>query len=418
MKKMRYFALALFLSHLVIFSTPSHSAPIEQEIAKSYAASDYETTARRLEEQIEEQKLRDLKTEKVEYFGLYTKYLLLCHFYVWRLNKPDAALSKYRELNELRQSYQSASKFPQLELLSIGEIYEVKNDYPKARESYQNLLKELVDFNEREENTLSILVCDDLMKFVKYQIDGLRLKKSASAERKEKPLLARLKLSSQMTHQFFPFLAFSLAPAGEHILSPDKPIDLVNKIKQSPPDLSSMIQNYALLLAASASTVDESSEKAMEAYLSKYPESYYSLQLRYLFYKFFKENGQTNKAERLAKEFDKIAAKKGMELIIGPDKRFSSPEKTWETFRNALIAGDIDLTMECYVPGEWKERKIFTLFGREKMKEIGRSMGNIHKVKTGETTAEYMIIKKKDGKEISYAIRFQNIDGEWKMYEF
>jgi len=45
-------------------------------------------------------------------------------------------------------------------------------------------------------------------------------------------------------------------------------------------------------------------------------------------------------------------------------------------------------------------------------------MCNIYKVKAGETTAEYMIIKKKNGKEFSYAIRFQNIDGEWKMYEF
>ena len=45
-------------------------------------------------------------------------------------------------------------------------------------------------------------------------------------------------------------------------------------------------------------------------------------------------------------------------------------------------------------------------------------MGNIHKVKVGETMAEYMIIRKKDGKEFSYAIRFHNIDDEWKMYEF
>ena len=105
-------------------------------------------------------------------------------------------------------------------------------------------------------------------------------------------------------------------------------------------------------------------------------------------------------------------------MIIGLDKRFSSPEKTWETYRNALIAGDIDLAMECYVPGEWKDRKIFTLLGKEKMKEIGRSMGNIHEVKASETMAEYMIIRKESGKEYSYAIRFQNIDGEWKLYEF
>jgi len=62
------------------------------------------------------------------------------------------------------------------------------------------------------------------------------------------------------------------------------------------------------------------------------------------------------------------------------------------------MAGDIDLTMECYIPGEWKERKIFSLLGAEKMKEIGRSIGDIHKVKAGETMAEYMIIRKKKAK--------------------
>jgi hypothetical protein len=179
-----------------------------------------------------------------------------------------------------------------------------------------------------------------------------------------------------------------------------------------------MILNYAFVIVASAANVDETSEKAMEAYLVKYPESYYSLQLRYLFYKYYKESGQTKKAEKMAKELEKIGKKRGIELIIEPDKRFSSPEKTWETYRNALIAGDIDLAMECYVPGEWKDRKIFALLGKEKMKEIGKSMGNIHKVKRGETRAEYMIIRKERGKDISFGINFHNIDGEWKMQEF
>jgi hypothetical protein len=52
------------------------------------------------------------------------------------------------------------------------------------------------------------------------------------------------------------------------------------------------------------------------------------------------------------------------------------------------------------------------------MKEIWNSLGNVHKVTAGETMAEYMIIRRENGKEFSYAIRFQNIDGEWKMYEF
>ena len=416
MKKRFCIFLFMILLSLVFFSSLSHSAAIDQEIAKSYITSNYGTTVNLLEQQIEEQKLKGLKDERGEYVNLYRKYLLLAHIYAWRLNKPDVALLKYQELNELRRSYKEASKFPPLELLYIAEIYEVKNGYPKAREHYQYLLNELIDFKEKENDDLSLLMSEDLIKFVKYQIDGFHLK--ARAEKEQKPLLTRLKLSSQLTHHFFPFLALSLVPTAEFIFSPDKQIDLVEKIKQSPPDFSSMILNYALILAASAGTVDESSEKAMEAYLSKYPESYYSLQLRYLFYKFYKGSGQTKKAERLAKELEKIASKRGIELIIGPDKRFSFPEKTWETYKNALTAGDIDLAMECYVPGRRGHGKVFDALGREKMKEIGKSMGNIHKVKAGETMAEYMIIREKEGKEISYGIYFHNLDGEWKMREF
>jgi hypothetical protein len=406
----------MVLLPFLISSSLSYSATMDQEVTKSYIASDFVTAANRLEQQIKEQKLRDSKAERGEYSSLYMNYLVLCHLYAWRLNKPDVALLKYQELNELMRFYKSPSKLARLELLYIAEIYEVKNDYPKARENYEYLLKELADMAEREDDDLSILISDDLIKFVKYQIDGLRLK--AKTEKRDKPLLTKLKLSSQMTHHFFPLLAIGLAPAVGYIVSSGKSIDLVDWIKQSPPDLSSMIQNHALILATSAGTVDESSEKAMEAYLSKYPESYYSLQLRYLFYKFYRESGQKQKAEKLAKDLEKIGRKRGMELIIGPDKRFSSPEKTWETYMNTLAAGDIDLAMECYIPRRSEHREVFKALGRDKMKEIARSMGKIHKVKAGETTAEYMIIRKENGKEFSYDLRFHNIDGEWKMEEF
>jgi len=401
---------------LINFPCFSSSEPIDQEISKAYTASEYETAVRLLEQQIGEQREKLSKGETIEFQKVYKRYLLLAHIYAWRLDKPDIALLKYREWNEWRKLYPPPSKFPTLEFLYIAEIHEARKDWTRAREYYQYLLNELTDFAEKEDDDVSFIMMEDLNKFVKYQIDGVHLK--TRTEKGHKPLLTRLKLSSQLTQHVTPFLVLILVPAAEYFFSQDKPVDLVSKIQQSPSDLSSMILNYAFIIASSAADVDESSEKTMEAYLAKYPESYYSLQLRYLFYKFYKESGQPKKAEKLTKEIKKIGRKRGIELILGPDKRFSSPEKTWETYKNGLMAGDIDLAMECYVPGEWRDRKIFTLLGKEKMKEIGRSMGDIHKVKAGETRAEYMIIRKERGKEISFGINFHNIDGEWKMQEF
>jgi len=412
----KFVIIFLIILYIINFPCSSPSAPTDQEIPKSYISSDYGTAVRLLEEQIEEQRGSLSKGERVEYLKLYRKYLLLAHIYAWRLDRPDVALLKYQEFNEWRRAYPPPSKFPAFELLYIAEIYEAKKDYGTAEAYYQNLLNELADFAEKENDDVSILMSEDLTKFVKYQIDALHLR--AQAEKGRKPLLTRLKLSSQLTHYLTPFLVLGLVPGSEYLFSQDKPTDLVENVQQSPSDLSSMILNYGLIIAACAAAVDEVSEKAMQAYLAKYPESYYSLHLRYLFYKYYKESGQTKKTEKLAREFKKMANKRGMELIIGPDKRFSCPEKTWETLRNGLIKGNIDIITECYVPGERKNRKAFALVGKEKMKEIGEKMGNIQRMTISEQEAKYRIRRMEQGKEITYYIYFHHLEGEWKVRDF
>jgi tetratricopeptide (TPR) repeat protein len=415
MKKILWILPITILIWTVHFSSLSHSIEMDPEIKKSYTASDYVTTAKLLEQQIKQIKEKALKGEKVNLPDLYMKYLFLAQIYMRRLNQPDVALSKYQEANELRKSSQEMKKIPPFEFLYVAEIYERKNNFSKAIEHYQNLLQELASLWEKEPDQLTIIMAEDLTKFIKYQMDGLNLKTRAAKE--YKPLLKKLKLSSQYD-QLTPFIARFLVPTTEYDSSIFEKLGLVGYIKQSSADLGSMIQNYALILVTSAGSVTESSERALEAYLSKYPESYYSLSLRYLFFKFYKENEQLKKADRMARELESIAKKRGMEIIISPDKRFSSPEKTWETYRNATKVGDIDTVMECYVQGIWKERKIFTLLGKEKMKEIGEKMGNIGKVIASEKEAKYRIRRMENDKEITYYIYFHNIDGEWKMREF
>jgi tetratricopeptide (TPR) repeat protein len=415
MKKILRILPITLLIWTAFFSSLSHSIEMDSEIKKSYMASDYVTTAKLLEQQIKQIRERALRRESINLQDLYMKCLFLAQIYMRRLNQPDMALSKYLEANELRKSSKEMSKFPPLEFLYIGEIYERKNNFSKAMEYYRNLLKEFSILQEKESDDVTIIMTEDLIKFVKYQIDGLNMK--ALPTKEYKPLLKKLKLSSQY-NQLTPFLSMFLVPTTQYDFSLLEKVDFVHTIKQSPTDLASMIQNYCLILATSAGSVTESSERALEAYLLKYPESYYSLSLRYLFYKFYKENEQIRKAERMVRELESIAKKRGIEIMIGPDKRFSSPEKTWETYRNAMKAGDIDAVMECYVLGMSKERQIFTLLGKEKMKEIAKDLRDIEKISAGDKEAEYQILRKQNGKVYSYGIYFHNIDGEWKMSEF
>lgn len=415
-KKVLFITPSIIVLFIIIFPSLSNSAMMDQEIAKFYIASDYAMVAKLLEQQINELKGKDLKSGTINFSDLYKKHFLLAHIYAWRLNKPEVALLKYHEVNELRERFKEINKFPPFEFLYIAEIYEKKNDLPKVREYYQNLLKELAAFQDRESDDVSIIMAEDLVKFVKYKIDSLSLKTGTAKD--YKPLMKRLKLSGQISYSIAPYLSIFLVPTAEYDLSAVERTDLSNYIRQSPTDLASMILNYSLVINASASSVNESSEKVLESYLMRYPDSYYSLSLRYLFYKFYKKGGQTQKAAQLVKDLQKIVDKRGIELIIQPDKRFSSPEKTWETYKNALIAGNIDLAMECYLPGRWQHKKVFTLLGKDKMREIGKRMGRIQRISAGETEAEYEIIKKENGEEYSYGIYFHNMDGEWKMREF
>jgi hypothetical protein len=52
------------------------------------------------------------------------------------------------------------------------------------------------------------------------------------------------------------------------------------------------------------------------------------------------------------------------------------------------------------------------------MKEIEKDLRDIEKISAGDQEAEYQILRKQKGKDYSYSVRFQNIDGEWKLREF
>jgi hypothetical protein len=385
---------------------------LDKEIERSYINSDYAATAKLLEKKIDHLKEKAPAGHRGIFQEIYMNKLLLAHIYAWKLAEPERSLKIYEVLIQLKRSQKERIKIPPLEFLYIAELYEVKNDLPRAEKHYQVLLEELSDLKEREHDDVSVIMFDELTIFVKYQIDGIRLKHNGEK------LLKKLKLSSLMIHNIAPFLSMGLVPTARYEAPVAMKTDLPSYIKQSTTNISSMVFGYTLLLNAAGGSVDESSEKAMEAYLSKYPEGYFSLSLRYLFYKFYQESAQKQKADKLLAELESIAQKRKMELIVGPDKRFSSPEKTWETYKKALIAGDLDLAMECHIPGNNKYRGIFSVLGKDEMKKMAKKMNPIGKITLDEMRAKYRITRDHEGNEITYYIYFSNINGEWKIEQY
>ncbi|MBI4843960.1 MAG: hypothetical protein HY809_06520 [Nitrospirae bacterium] len=106
-----------------------------------------------------------------------------------------------------------------------------------------------------------------------------------------------------------------------------------------------------------------------------------------------------------------------------PDSRFASPEKTWNSYKTALINGDFDLALNCFVPSRAKkQKKVIEAIGKEKMREIARQWELNNKVEENKEKAMYQITstEEHDGKTASYIfdIQFINIVGNWKIIDF
>lgn len=405
-----HWLIVLFLA--AVLPCVCNATGLDKEIEQSYVDSDYATTVKLLEQKMHQLKEKAPAGYRGTFQNMYMNKLLLAHIYAWKLNEPERSLKIYEEVIQLKKTRKERIKMPAIELLYIAELYEAKNDLQGAEKYYIELVKELSDLKEREHDDVSIILADELIKFAKYQTDSIRLKNGGEQ------LLEKLKLSSLMLHRIAPFFSMVLVPTARYEASVAMKTDLSSYIKHSPTNISSMVFGYMLLLNAAGGSVDESSEKAMEAYLSKYPQGYFSLSLRYLLYKFYEESGQKQKAEKLMAELESIARKRGMELIVGPDKHFSSPEKTWETYKKALMEGDIELAMECHVPGDKKYREIFSVLGKDKMKKMAEELNPIEKIISDTRSTKYRIKRKMDGKDITFYLYFSNINGEWKIAQY
>ena len=103
--------------------------------------------------------------------------------------------------------------------------------------------------------------------------------------------------------------------------------------------------------------------------------------------------------------------------IGNPDPRFASPERTWETYKQAMIDGDFSLLKKCHMPNA-KNVEIYKEIGKEKTKEIALAMKPIELVTGDENSAKYRIKREENGQDITYFISFNNIFGEWKIDQF
>jgi hypothetical protein len=108
-----------------------------------------------------------------------------------------------------------------------------------------------------------------------------------------------------------------------------------------------------------------------------------------------------------------------IDSIGRPDKRFSSPDKTWRLYKSALIAGDFELAHNCLMPRFAEEHDaIRKAIGDEKMKEKAKAMRPIEKVTEEDEAAKYRIKRKMGDQDITFYIYFVRVFGNWKILRY
>jgi len=254
---------------------------------------------------------------------------------------------------------------------------------------------------------------EEFARIAKYQLDGMGV-----ASGKAGKYLKRVKVSSLRSPIIAQYLTMAATPFPIQIklLSSGEPhYELTAAIKQCPHDLGSMILYYAAIVGSIKKSVNDVSERELKAYLDKFTEDYYALFLRASFIKIYRDKGDVQKAEKLEQELKAIAEKRGIEIIVGMDNQFSSPEASWETYKDALKRGDIEDIVECSYKVRVMSRAELKKIDIEMLKKMGENFRKIEKVSIDGNRAKYRRHSIKDGKDVVGTEYFTNVDGEWKV---
>ncbi len=154
-------------------------------------------------------------------------------------------------------------------------------------------------------------------------------------------------------------------------------------------------------------------------FIKKYPDDLLTLYVRLNLKDFYQESGERVKEKKMVQTINEFTSQKNIQVRLEPDKRYATPEKTWEAFRKALMEGNIEAALDCISTGSKKRyRKVFEQLGKAGLKKIAKDMEPIHKISENEEVAEYIILRIEKGKEFAYNIYFTNEFEEWKIDVF
>jgi ankyrin repeat protein len=101
-----------------------------------------------------------------------------------------------------------------------------------------------------------------------------------------------------------------------------------------------------------------------------------------------------------------------------PDPRLSSPVKTWELHKQAVINGDFALLKKTLTRPDHPMIEIFEKLDPEKRRKLVQEMRPIEFIKQDNDSATFRMYRTSKDEEITFYINFTKMLGEWKIEDY
>ncbi len=348
----------------------------------------------------------------------------LAEYYLWKARDVKKAVTEYEKLISVLERYEQDKRALIPYVFALGEIYEKDmKDYARAFSAYSSVAKLSIVDKEGRDREMEIIGnwYLDWIAFLGEKISVRRLKRQKSFSRRT------------LKHPNFGyglFMSFGYPSAGTLSSFDDDPYrvngegqvtkEIFDKVYARYPERYKMILFGATLFYEfiKENRYDDAEYIAGEL-MRFYPDDLNTIMLRFDLAELYKSQSNDKKYQETIAAGKRAAKSLNIEIILGPDERFATPEKTWQLFVESLKKGDVDKAIECFSPtSQQKYRQIFTSL-KAQLPQIASAMGNIRRMKENhDGRAEYDILKKENGKEYSYGIYFVDVYGEWKIENF
>ncbi len=388
----------------------------------------------------------------------------LAGYFRWKIKSPEKAITEYTKLISTVNKFETDERRTLPYWFILGEVYEKDlKDYQKALDCYKKL-SELAEPKDKKHDRNEEI-------FYKWYIDWI-------AFLQEKIRVIYLKKQQAFSHQTLKYpnmeYGFSTASLGptfafteagfanefdENFLNSlysntYNGIELLDNLYTKYPD-SYRVMFLGTMLFRNSLKENKTDDALLVAdrLIKTYPNDLNMLMLQFEISDIYKTQKDNQRHKEAIDKGIKMAKSMNIDIVLSPDQRFKSPDKTMQEFVESLKEGkiwddlseeeikelDILLKKRCkemstaleqndidkavsyfYSKSKEKYRKSFSVLPPEIRKKIAKEFANIRFCKMpSPSNAIYELLEERDGKTYSFQLTFiRDFDGKWYIYQF